>query len=332
MKHHSRIWRIFPAIVTMILLILDTDTARSGMSEGIEVCIKVIIPSLFPFFFVTTYLNYSLLGSQIPLFKFLTKSLHIPAGSESLLLLGLVGGYPVGAKLITDTYNSGHINKRTAHILLGYCNNAGPAFIFGITTILFSSFKYSFMLWIIHILSALLTGFLLPKPNSDFEYQYSFSSKSPAEILNNSIQICVSVCGWIILFKVMLSYLTEWLVPLIGSYGIVLLYGITELSNGCTQLIQIPNESLRFILSASFLSLGGLCVLLQTISATKRLGLGLYIPGKLMQTCISISLSCIYIYLSGSHIPVTILLYGVLPIFLIPIIQSYIKKHVEIRT
>ena len=50
----------------MFLLIMNTKTAISGASAGIELCLKVLIPSLFPFFVVSTYLNASMLGLPIP--------------------------------------------------------------------------------------------------------------------------------------------------------------------------------------------------------------------------------------------------------------------------
>jgi hypothetical protein len=52
-------------------------------------------------------------------------------------------------------------------------------------------------------------------------------------------------------------------------------------------LDTFPSESTRFILSSLFLAFGGFCVMLQTASVTKDLGLGLYIPGKIIQTAIS---------------------------------------------
>ena len=133
MKLKACLWRILPAIGILLLLILDTNTATEGATAGLELCLKVIIPSLFPFFVVTAYLNGALLGQNIPFIHKIANSLHIPNGGDSILLLGLIGGYPAGAQLVTQSYHSHQINSRTGKILLGYCNNAGPALIFGLS-------------------------------------------------------------------------------------------------------------------------------------------------------------------------------------------------------
>lgn len=288
MRERKRHLHLFISIAIMILLILKPSTAILGASEGIDVCIKAVIPALFPFFIVTTYLNTSLLGHSVPLLLPLSKMLKIPKGGDSLLLLGLIGGYPVGAQLIAQAYHSQQISKRTSKILLGYCNNAGPAFIFGITGSMFSSIYIPIILWGIHILSALITGYLLPRP--EFEHLH-WDNKEKASItsaLKKSLSICATVCGWIILFKVVLSYLDILLRNFHVNTAKILLAGFIELSNGCLQLANIPSASLRFVLCSAFLAFGGLCVIFQTASAAESIGLGLYIHGKIIQTAISI--------------------------------------------
>ncbi|MBQ8358791.1 MAG: hypothetical protein IJX37_02585, partial [Oscillospiraceae bacterium] len=272
------------AISAMLLLILDPQTAKTGASEGIELCIRVIIPSLFPFFIVTSFLNTSLLGLRIPLLHILSKQLQIPDGGESVLVLGLMGGYPVGAQLVCDVYAEKRLSKRDCQILLGYCSNAGPAFIFGVTGMLFKAHWVPFVLWGIHILSALITGWLLPRPHSTAIDLRGAPGASIVSALRKSIHICASVCGWVTIFKIILAYLNQWLRNDLRNEIMICIAGFLELTNGCLQLEQIDSEAARFILCTAFLSFGGICVLLQTASVTRELGYGLYIPGKIMQT------------------------------------------------
>jgi threonine/homoserine efflux transporter RhtA len=76
----------------------------------------------------------------------------------------------------------------------------------------------------------------------------------------------------------------------------VIFQAILELSNGCLALSSLQSETTRFILCAAFLACGGFCVLLQTMSVTAFLGLGLYIPGKIMQTSVSLILATAIAY------------------------------------
>lgn len=328
MWNKRRPFTICFCLLTLLQLMVDPATALAGASAGIEQSYRVIIPSLFPYFFLTTYLNSQLLGLQIPAIRFLTKRLQIPKGAESILLLGLIGGYPVGAQAVANACKKGAVKRNCAHILLGYCNNAGPAFIFGVAGALFLSPFIPWILWLIQIVSILITGYLLPRPYIQEATHYAAEPITLISALKQSIQITTSVCGWIIIFKVILSYLTTPFSQLPDIFRI-LVSGILELSNGCLDLHKVPSYSARFLLCSAFLSFGGLCVLMQTKSAVGNLGLGYYFPGKVIQTSVSflLSLPISYVLFQESlsfriWLPVTILLS-----FLIVAIGRYAKKN-----
>lgn len=275
-------------VLAMILLIINPATATIAISEGLDLCLRVIIPSLFPYFFITALLNSTLTGMHIPGLHHLCKFLKIPNGGESLIILGLLGGYPVGAKMIGDAYKDGTLEEESARRMLSYCSNAGPAFIFGIAGSLFPSVLYPCLLWGIHILSALLTGLMLPKPEQQSIHLYAANQTTATQALQNSIRVTAIVCGWILIFKVILAYIyfaTDWLN--LSRFN-VYIGGIVELSNGCVQLTQLRFPALRFILCCAFLAFGGLCILLQTISVINGLGIRFYLLGKLIQLGISI--------------------------------------------
>ena len=302
MKNKLRIFSISLAVFFLLLFIIEPKTAADGMVEGIDVCLNVIIPSLFPFFVVTAYLNSNLSGYSIPGIRFISKALHLPNGCQMILPLTLMGGYPIGAKLITDMYKSKAIDKRTAHILMGYCNNAGPAFIIGIAGASFSSPIVAVILWILHIISAILTGLLLPKPYSQ-KADIPIKLTSMSQILKNSITSITSVCSWILVFKILLSYLNHWFHGIIHQPIGIILTGLLELSNGCIAIAQLPTPTHQFILFSVFFGFGGLCVLLQTLSVTDSMGIGLYVYGKVIQTCISLILSIIVSKLLFKNFP-----------------------------
>lgn len=293
MKRYLRYVSPFIAVVIMLLLILDTKVAYIGAKEGIRMCIEVIIPSLFPFIVVSNYLCTSLIGACIPGIGRIGRFFQLPKGCESLLLLGFLGGYPVGAQLIGDAYKRGSLDKRTACILLGYCNNAGPSFIFGVISSAFSSPNISFVIWAIHIFSALVTGYLLPRPEISIASIENKSVGSTVQALQKSVRAMASICGWVIIFKIVISYMSLYFDGKVSQLCLITLSGILELSNGCMQLSNVSSESVRFLICSVYLSFGSICVLLQTASVTEGLGLGLYIPGKIIQTGISMIFSLI---------------------------------------
>ena len=69
------------------------------------------------------------------------------------------------------------------------------------------------------------------------------------------------------------------------------IFGFIELTNGIIMLNGDYLEGQKFIFTSMYLAFGGLCVLAQTLSVTKGLGIGYYFPGKLIQTSTSFILA-----------------------------------------
>ena len=315
-----RSFKILICAASMFVLILFPDVGIHAISDSIELCLKTVIPCLFPFFFLTSILNNSLNGLNIPLLKGMTKYLRIPAGGESILLLGLTGGYPVGAKLVGDLYHDGKLDRVSAERLLCYCSNSGPAFIFGLIGTAFPSVIYPLLLWVIHILSAIATGWILPKPSQRNLCIKSATSVSVSDTLYGSLKTTSVVCGWIVLCKVFISYIMEVCGSQLPDCVNVYLIGILELSNGCVKLCEIPSISTRFLICNALLAFGGICVILQTAAVTKGLDIRFYLIGKTIQMCISTVIAAIVLITVQENIPFVyisvIVLIGILLIYI----------------
>lgn len=286
--------RILPLLapsVGMLVLILDGKTALQGAKEGVELCLRTLIPSLFPFFVLSILLTASLTGLRIPLLRPVGKACHIPAGMEFLLAIGLLGGYPVGAQNVAQAYRTGHLSRRDAQRLLAFCNNAGPAFLFGIIGPFFSSPRVPWILWGIHMLSTLIVGMILPAEEAPANALPGTQSLSLSQALEKAVKVMALVCGWVVLMRMVLTILDRWIFWALPVSLQVFLSGILELSNGCIQLSRIDSEGLRFIFAAVFLAFGGLCVTMQTASVADGLSLRTYFPGKLLQTLVSFLLA-----------------------------------------
>ena len=291
MKSRRRFWTGLIGAAGMIVLILDAKTALTGGLEGISLCLNTVVPSLFPFFIFSILLNNTLTGTQLTVFKPVGRLLGIPAGAESLLLLGFLGGYPVGAQCISEAYRSGSIDKQDAERMLGFCSNAGPAFIFGMGCCLFESKRALWALWGIHIISALLVGIVLPRKRQAICRLPKGKQLTISQILSNAVRTIASVCGWVVIFRVLLAFLQKWFIWILGNEEQVFITGFLELANGCYRLSDITTQGGRFVMCAAFLGLGGLCVLMQTVSVTSGLGTGVYFPGKVIQGSFSFLLS-----------------------------------------
>ena len=120
----------FGSAAGMLILILDSKTALSGASGGIDLCIRTLIPSLFPFFVLSVLLTGALSGQAGKYLRSIGTICKVPEGAESLIAVSILGGYPAGAQNVSVLFRRGQINASQAARLLAFCNNAGPAFIF----------------------------------------------------------------------------------------------------------------------------------------------------------------------------------------------------------
>ena len=281
------------AAMAMLVLILDGRTALSGASEGISVCINTLIPSLFPFILLSILLAGSLSGQEIPFLRPASKLCCLPRGAESLLAIGFLGGYPVGAQNVALLRVSGQISDLQASRMITFCNNAGPAFIFGVLGCMFAFPTTPWLLWAIHIASALLVGAILPGGEDSAAVSPLPRRIRLTEALSQAVRTMSLICGWVVLMRMVIAFLQRWFLWIFPLPLQVIITGILELANGCIQLESISCEGLRFILASTFLSLGGVCVMLQTASVTEGIPMTLYFPGKLLQCAVSILLSCI---------------------------------------
>lgn len=275
----------------MLVLILDGKTALLGAQEGVMLCMKTLVPSLFPFFVLSAMLTGSLSGCSSRLLRPLGRCLHIPEGAEVLLAVGLLGGYPVGAQNIADACRTGLLDRDSGARMLAFCNNAGPAFLFGVVGGAFCEWWVSWALWGIHILSALFVAAVLPAGRDTRSGCVRPAPIGMTEALSRAVRVMALVCGWVVLFRMLLCFLARWGLWALPVSVQVALSGLLELSNGCVLLTKIPCAGLRFAVASGMLALGGLCVTMQTASVSESVSMACYYPGKLLQGSVSVALA-----------------------------------------
>lgn len=275
---------LFP-LFAMLLLILDAKTALAGASDGIMLCLQTVIPSLFPFFVLSSMVTSGLRGQAFRFLSPLSRLLRIPAGSEHFWLVGLLGGYPVGARGLAEAKQDGTLGSANYRRMMAFCSNSGPAFIFGIGSHLFSNSLWCWRIWLIHIAASILVAVLTPGGEQDIIKARERRSQSLSASLEGAVRTMASVCGWVVLFRVIIAFCQRWFLWAMPQWAQIFLLGSLELANGCTALYTIPEETTRFVFFSMFLGFGGLCVTMQTRSVCNDLGM--YIPGKVMHGLLS---------------------------------------------
>lgn len=279
----------------MLALILDSRTAFSGAAKGVELCLKTVIPSLFPFLFLSGIFSAAFAGETLPGLHFLGKAFSLPPQMDYLLIPAFLGGYPVGAQCISNGYISGFLSRRGAEKMLAFCSNVGPAFLFGILSSQFQRKSLVWAIWGIQILSAWTAARLFADPDSHAEQPVK-SRNIPHSGIEPAIQAMLKICGWVILFRVIIAFLDRWILWAVSAEGRVAVIGLLELSNGCCCMNLISQEGVRFAVCNALLAFGGLCVAYQTASVCRGLNLRFYFAGKILQGCTAAYLSTAFYY------------------------------------
>lgn len=297
--------------VLALLLLFRESVAAQGVRDGISLCLASVIPALFPFF-AASQLLVSLGAAEVlgraagPLFR---RLFGMGGAGASAFLLGLIGGYPVGAKTTESLVRQGLLAPEDGALLLTFCNNAGPAFILGIAgSGVFQSARAGMWLYLIHAAAATAVGLFfcfirkcIMKPETSCFVQVSGTScnspaagrrrpsPSPAAAFNGAVRGGVTamagVCGFVIFFLVVLRLAESFLGTLPPMAA-----GFVELTNG---ILRLTADRAGFISAAALLGWGGLSVHCQTAAVLGGSGVSLrwYLPAKAAQALLSAALA-----------------------------------------
>ena len=294
-------WRAGACLLLCGLLIwflADAGAVRAAAAEGLALCGRAVIPALFPFMAASTMLVSLGFGEWAsPRLSGLMSLYRLPGPAGSALLLGLVGGYPIGARTAAELYKKGLLTVDEAERLLGFCSNSNPVFLLSVLGGgVFGSPRAGVYLWLIHVLSALLTGLFfrgsgkpigrqrLPRLSP---CQASSLSAAFVEGVKSACGSMVYVCGFVLFFYVLASPLAALGGPLgAGLVGFLELFSLTPL---------LAADRLGFVLASACAGWGGVSILCQTAAVLEGSGLRLrtYITGKALQALLAGGLAAV---------------------------------------
>ena len=304
---------ILCALAVFAALIVSAQAVTASCRDALRLCGEVIIPSLFPFFVMSLLLN------KLGLPGFISSALAPAAGrlfgvsgaGASSLIIGLTGGYPLGAAYIADMLSSGAISKHEGERLLVFCNNSGPAFIMGaVGAGVFASARVGVYLYIIHILAAVLTGVIMRVTARGEEISAPGKSEARAalpsfgealpEAVRGAVSAVLNVCGFVVAFSVLVGVLDSE-----GFFSIVVgriaaltgwelrrtrafLTGLLELGSGVGAMRGLGISPANLALAAFLVGWGGLSVHFQTASVIAESGIkGVpHFAGRLISACV----------------------------------------------
>lgn len=305
-------------ISLMFLLLLFPNLCLQSAQNGLLLWFNKVLPSLLPFMiFINILVPLDGLRKLITLSSPVSKKLwHLPGESFFAFIMGLMAGYPMGAKVVKTLYTDHKLTKEEAEITLCFSNNCGPLFIIGtVGTAMLSCTSMGYFLFIIHLLSALIMSLLttrnhnLSPTKNRIDHHFDTTTPSFSYLLNqgvmNAMDTIVCVGGYMIFFSVIITLLTQTpftltLINLTFSSSTAsslfagILSGFLELSNG-THILSLTTPFSVYILAliASVIGFGGLCVYFQTLYVLEDSSLSTktYLLSKGLQSLFSFSLT-----------------------------------------
>ena len=253
----------------------------ASVTEGLRLSVSVLIPSLFPFFICVNLTSaLGLTGVLARVFApVMRRMFHVSGAGCTAVLCGAAGGYPSGAQCVAALYREGQLSRAEAEYLLLFCNNAGPAFLFGaVGTVLGIGMTGCLLLWGIHLLSALVIGLVnRPKeaPNAALPpVQRANASGAVVEAVRSAGQAVLQITMFVAAFSVLARLLTMAAAHILPDGVCTVLTGMLELSGGIAALANLPiTLRWKLALASFFLGFGGLCVWMQTQAVLAPAGL-----------------------------------------------------------
>ena len=119
-------------LFTISLVIFSKDNL-SAAKDGLILWANSVVPALLPFFIATELLGYTnvitFLGKLLN--RFMRPFFNVPGEGAFAFIMGIVSGYPIGAKIVTRFREDGTCTKEECERLLAFTNNSGPLFILG---------------------------------------------------------------------------------------------------------------------------------------------------------------------------------------------------------
>lgn len=245
----------------IILIISNSQGAKAGATSGIELCLKIIIPSLLPILIITGSVIKSSCANvlDIAFGKMVTAIFKLPRHVTGAIIFGLIGGYPAGAILTDNLLTSNAIDEMTARRMLRFNFCGGVAFVItAIGTIKLNSTRAGIILFCCNIFASIIIGIIqgINQPKSE---SIAIRRKALNDAIIDSVEASTKsvliMASYIILFSTIKGIVT--LPSIIAP--------ILEITSGIFGKDSFGISELAF-----YLGFGGICIHFQIYDIIKR--------------------------------------------------------------
>ena len=264
-----------------ILMISFGKAIKDSIYNGLLFSLTTIIPTLFPFFILSDlWTSFFYVDPNGRICQAFEKIFRANGCAITALISGLVCGFPIGVKVLSELYREEKITKDEFEYLSGFVNNPSCAFVIsGVGAGIYKDVKIGILLYSAVLLSSIITGFIFrPKSiNHNKTKENQRQTFNFTESIKNAGLTSINVLSCIIFFSGFIGLISSVVknTAIINSISLIL-----EVTNAVEMIFSANRLTLSYklILTAFALGFSGFSVHIQAfgfmpkeISKTKYL-------------------------------------------------------------
>lgn len=274
------------AVLAAFVLLAEPQVISEAVRRSAESCLEVIVPSLFAFTVLAVYLQKSGLYRTAlkPLTFPLSKLLRMDEELCAVFVLANIGGYPVGARLLSELVRQGRLSERDAGRMLCCCFGSGPGFMVGIVGMgVFGSAGAGLALFAAGFaVSLLIAAFVRTRGEivlQKAEDGFALTAETFIGSVSGAARVMFTVCAMIVGFSALSAILKAS-----GAYTFFAnIFGSEEIFPALlevTRIKELSPSAHALPTCAALLGFGGVCVLMQTAALAKGIPLRGFIVSR----------------------------------------------------
>ena len=275
MKKYINFIIIIVTCFFMIEFILNRELVFDTVAFSLNIWVKNVAPSLFPFFVLTDILISYNFVKYLPKWfvNFFSNLFNIKKEAVLVFFLSIISGFPSNAKNARKLYDMRVLNKEEASHLLIFTHFSNPLFILGTVAIYFLNNKN---LGIIILLAHYLSNFIVAiifrnnnfnnKSNNIASYNNNlYFGEVFVNAIKSAIDTILLICGTLTCFLIASSIIINRFD--LSTTNEIIVKSLLEITIGLKELSLCNISNLYLVMLSSFiLSFGGLSVHMQVKS------------------------------------------------------------------
>lgn len=285
---------------TLAMLLRRADVATACMREGLSLCAHTVVPSLFPFLVLTELLVMSGAGELLgtPLVRILGPISGLSRTGSTAFALGLVCGFPTGARCAILSYERGMIGQTECEHIIACASIPSSAFLIGaVGGVLWGDTRFGVHLYASAFLSAFFCSVLLHvlrkqrKQEAIEEFSYiptrpRFEAPMLSAAIKNATLNTLLICAYVIFFATLAGAIGVVLARFSAGVGVrAALSLLLELAGGVRAASKAEPQWLAILLTGISVGWSGISVHCQMLSLCQgyKLSLRPYLAARSLQ-------------------------------------------------